>query len=127
MRSKLAAESIPAVPMTIFPKGANTELTSLAEHAGYDVIGIDWCIEPSEARRLVGEEVTLQGNLDPNVLYGGKESIEREVKRMCESFRGGRITKGWIANLGHGITPGVDPDDLRWFFECMHRYSSSKA
>ncbi|KAI0952036.1 hypothetical protein AcV7_007961 [Taiwanofungus camphoratus] len=127
VRSKLAAESIPAVPMTIFPKGANTELTSLAEHAGYDVIGIDWCIEPSEARRLVGEEVTLQGNLDPNVLYGGKESIEREVKRMCESFRGGRITKGWIANLGHGITPGVDPDDLRWFFECMHRYSSSKA
>ncbi|OBZ71919.1 Uroporphyrinogen decarboxylase [Grifola frondosa] len=106
VRSKLAAAQIPAVPMTLFPKGANTALASLAEHAGYDVIGIDWCIEPSEARRLVSDKVALQGNMDPNVLYGGKDAIEREAKRMCEGFKGGKSVKGWIANLGHGITPG---------------------
>jgi uroporphyrinogen decarboxylase len=82
-------------------------------------------MEPSVARDTVGPSVTLQGNLDPNVLYGGKEAIERQVKRMCESFKGGEVTKAWIANLGHGITPGVDPEDLRFFFECVHRYSAN--
>jgi len=125
VRSKLKAEGIAPVPMTLFPKGANTELTSIAKHAGYDVVGIDWCIEPSEARKQVGEMVALQGNVDPNVLYGGRDAIEREVKRMCASFMGGKPPKGWIANLGHGITPGVDPEDMRWFLECVHKYSSA--
>ncbi|CCM05657.1 uncharacterized protein FIBRA_07887 [Fibroporia radiculosa] len=124
VRSKLAAEGIPTVPMTLFPKGANADLAAIAEGTGYDTISLDWCIEPSEARRLVGDNIALQGNLDPNLLYGGRDAIEREVKRMCASFRGGKASKGWIANLGHGITPGVDPEDLRWFFECVHKYSS---
>ena len=88
------------------------------------MIGLDWCIEPSVARETVGQSVALQGNIDPNVLYGGREAIDREVKRMCESFRGGEKAKAWIANLGHGITPGVDPEDLRFFFECVHKYSA---
>ncbi|KAJ8501420.1 hypothetical protein ONZ51_g573 [Trametes cubensis] len=125
VRTKLAAANIPVVPMTLFPKGANTQLTALAEHAGYDVIGIDWCIEPAAARAAVGDKVALQGNMDPNLLYGGRAAIENEVKRMCEGFKGGKAPKAWIANLGHGITPGVDPDDLRWFFECVHKYSAA--
>jgi len=125
VREQIKKGEIPDVPMTLFAKGGNTSLSFLAKNAGYDVLGLDWCIEPSEAREIVGSEVALQGNLDPNVLYGGRESIEREVKRMCESFRGGHNTKAWIANLGHGITPGVDPEDLRWFFECVQKYSSN--
>ncbi|OCH93579.1 uroporphyrinogen decarboxylase [Obba rivulosa] len=125
VRSKLTAQGIPSVPMTLFPKGANTSIPSIAQEAGYDVIGIDWCIEPSVARQLVGDKIALQGNLDPGLLYGGREAIEREVKRMCESFKAGKKAKAWIANLGHGITPGVDPEDLRWFFECVHKYSTS--
>jgi uroporphyrinogen decarboxylase len=111
--------------MILFAKGANHALGFLAENAGYDVLGLDWCIEPDCAKMCVGDKVALQGNLDPNVLYGGREAIERRVRRMCETFRGGKGTKGWIANLGHGITPGVDPEDLRWFFECVHKYSAS--
>ena len=61
------------------------------------------------------------------MLYGGREAIEREVKRMCEEFRVDGKTKAWIANLGHGITPGVDPEDLRFFFECMQKYSANPA
>ena len=124
VRERLAASGIPPVPMTLFAKGANHALSVLAGEAGYDVLGIDWGIEPSEARKIVGDKVALQGNLEPNVLYGGKEAIEREVRRMCTSFQDRRSSKGWIANLGHGITPGVDPEDLRWFFECIHKYSS---
>lgn len=111
--------------MTLFAKGANHALRFLAEHSGYDVLGLDWCIDPIEARRIVGEKVALQGNMDPNVLYGGRDAIESAVQRMCQGFQaeGG----GWIANLGHGITPGVDPEDLKWFFECVHKYSSRSS
>lgn len=113
------------MPMILFAKGANHALRFLAEKAGYDVLGLDWCIDPVEARRIVGANVALQGNMDPNVLYGGRDAIEAAVKRMCEGFRKGK--GGWIANLGHGITPGVDPEDLRWFFECVHKYSSDSV
>jgi len=125
VRQQLEVQGLPIVPLTLFPKGANTSLKHIAQTSGYDVIGLDWCIEPSVARETVGPSVALQGNLDPNVLYGGKEAIEREVKRMCESFKGRGRTKGWIANLGHGITPGVDPDDLRFFFDRVHKYSAN--
>ena len=59
------------------------------------------------------------------MLYGGRDAIEREVKRMAERFKGGGKAKAWIANLGHGITPGVDPEDMRWFLECVHKYSAA--
>jgi len=109
--------------MTLFAKGANHALGFLAQNAGYDVLGLDWCIDPVEARKIVGDKVALQGNMDPNVLYGGRDAIEAAVKRMSEGFRAGK--GGWIANLGHGITPGVDPEDMRWFLECVHKYSAT--
>lgn len=122
----------------------------LAQEAGYDVLGLDWCIDPLDARRAVSLSaatptssthdpiIALQGNLDPDVLYGGHEAIEREVKRMCTSFRTSTSTsssgeksvgppRAWIANLGHGITPGVDPEDMRFFLQCVHKYSSKET
>ncbi|KAF8076046.1 Uroporphyrinogen decarboxylase [Lyophyllum atratum] len=123
VRRRLAAENLQSVPMILFAKGANHALGFLAKNAGYDVLGLDWVIDPAEARQIVGDKVALQGNMDPNVLYGGRDAIEAAVKRICEGFREGK--GGWIANLGHGITPGVDPEDLRWFFECVHKYSST--
>ncbi|KAL0949182.1 hypothetical protein HGRIS_009260 [Hohenbuehelia grisea] len=117
VRSRLAAENIPVPPLVLFAKGANHALATLAESSGYDVLGVDWCIDPAEACRLVGDKVALQGNMDPNLLYAGRDAIESAVKRMCDGFRQGKNKKGWIANLGHGITPGVDPEDLRWFLE----------
>ncbi|EKM80270.1 hypothetical protein AGABI1DRAFT_38222 [Agaricus bisporus var. burnettii JB137-S8] len=122
VRTRLAAEKVPAVPMICFAKGANLSLELLAEQGGYDVLGINWQIDPAEARKIVGDRVTLQGNMDPTVLYGGRDAIEKAVKRMAEGFKSGK--GGWIANLGHGITPGVDPEDLRWFLECVHKYSA---
>jgi uroporphyrinogen decarboxylase len=113
-----------AVPLTLFAKGANQSLPLLAAQSGYDVLGLDWCADPTEARSIVlesGKSVALQGNMDPNVLYGGRGAIETYTKRMCEAF--GK-EGGWIANFGHGITPDVDPDDLKWFFENVHRRST---
>ncbi len=60
--------------MTLFAKSANHAIAHTAEHGGYDVIGLDWCIDPAEARQLVGGKVALQGNMDPDLLYGGKDA-----------------------------------------------------
>jgi len=125
VRARLAESHRPAVPLILFAKGANAPVSLAAvAAAGYDVLGLDWCVVPADARTAAPNKA-LQGNLDPTVLYGGREAIENGVRRMCATFRaGGSPPKGWITNLGHGITPGVDPDDLRWFFECVHKYSA---
>ncbi|KAF7353089.1 Uroporphyrinogen decarboxylase [Mycena venus] len=106
VRKRLAAENLPSVPLTLFAKGANYALASLAETAGYDTLGLDWLVDPAEARRLVKGKVALQGNMDPNVLYGGRDAIESTVKRMCAGFAVDGGSQAWIANLGHGITQG---------------------
>ncbi|KZV73556.1 uroporphyrinogen decarboxylase [Peniophora sp. CONT] len=128
LRAKLSAQNIPHAPITLFAKGANAPSSlKLQVAAGFDTIGLDWCLSGSEARALTGGKVALQGNLDPGLLYAGREALEREVKRMCESFKEGTggECRAWIANLGHGITPGVDPEDMRWFLECVHKYSAA--
>lgn len=124
IREKLSASAVPAVPFILFAKGANHAFQALAQ-SGWDVLGLDWVAPPVEVRRLVGNRVALQGNADPNILYGGKEAIEKEVKRIAGEFAVGGRSKGHIFNLGHGITPGVDPDDLKFFFECVHKYTAS--
>jgi uroporphyrinogen decarboxylase len=127
VRSSLLTLNIPCPPLTLFAKGANASLGLTAKESGFDVLSLDWLVSPSVAVSEVSGHVALQGNIDPNVLYGGKEATEREVKRMCEGFKQGGKTKAWIANLGHGITPGVDPEDLKWFLECVHKYSRSDS
>lgn len=59
-----------------FPKGATLESIELfAKEAGYDVIGLDWTVDPIEARKRVGPNVTLQGNMDPTALYATEVSF----------------------------------------------------
>jgi uroporphyrinogen decarboxylase len=128
VHARLAEHNIPAVPLILFAKGVNAPASlAAAAAAGYDVLGLDWCVAPADLR-AVAPHKARQGNLDPSLLYGGREAIERGVRRMCAAFReGGGPPKGWIANLGHGITPGVDPEDLKWFLECLHKYSAREV
>ncbi|KAI5844292.1 Uroporphyrinogen decarboxylase [Tricharina praecox] len=112
--ARLAELGLDRVPMTVFAKGAWYALDDLCD-SGYDCVGLDWTHDPAEACRIARGRVTLQGNLDPNTLYGGREAITKGVERMVGGFK---EAKGrYIVNLGHGITPGVNPDDLKWFFE----------
>jgi uroporphyrinogen decarboxylase len=115
----------PDVAITLFAKGAHSpsslKLLSDPSVTGYATIGLDWQLDPVEVRELVGDKVNLQGNFDPVVLYGGREGIEREIERVSKRFK--QASGGWIANLGHGITPNVKPEDMGWFLECVHKYS----
>ncbi|TQS37165.1 hypothetical protein Golomagni_02369 [Golovinomyces magnicellulatus] len=107
------------VPMTVFAKGAWYSLDSLC-NLGYQVVGLDWLQDPADAVKIRGSRpIVFQGNADPGILYGSHEEITRAVQSMIKGFGGGKF--GWIANLGHGITPRVNPDDLKFFFKEIHR------
>ncbi|KAK5987700.1 Uroporphyrinogen decarboxylase [Cladobotryum mycophilum] len=120
---KLQSLGLERVPMTVFPKGAWFALDSACD-LGYNVVGMDWLQDPKEAVRIRGSrDVVFQGNADPGVLYGSKAAITEAVHDMVNGFWVEK--KGWIANLGHGITPGVDPENLKFFFEEIHRLTKS--
>lgn len=89
------------VPMVVFAKGAWYALDDLCA-SGYDVVGLDWLHDPAEAVKVANGRVVLQGNADPGVLYGGKEAMTVVVREMVKGFGGGK--RGWIANLGHGMS-----------------------
>ncbi|KAK0309391.1 Uroporphyrinogen decarboxylase in heme biosynthesis [Friedmanniomyces endolithicus] len=109
------------VPMVVFAKGAWYALEELCQ-TKYNVIGLDWLHGPKEAYAVAQKfGKVVQGNADPGVLYGGHEAITKVVEEMISGFGGGK--QGWIANLGHGITPFVKPDDLKFFFQEIHRLS----
>ncbi len=96
------------VPVILFSKGCSTQLEGLAD-TDCDALGVDWTISLSEARERVGDRVALQGNLDPSVLLASRKVIRREVSETLNSFGQGN---GHVFNLGHGITPDVNPDHL---------------
>jgi len=101
--------------MVVFAKGGHYAIKQLST-LDYDVIGLDWTIDPVEARHIVGENITLQGNLDPCALYGPPQQIKEQVKNMVSKFKRQR----YIANLGHGIYPDVDPEHLKTMIVAVH-------
>jgi uroporphyrinogen decarboxylase len=104
------------VPLILFSKGANASLEALAD-TGCAALGLDWTITLDEARHRVGERVALQGNLDPATLLASPEVIRREAKRVLDDF--GRYP-GHVFNLGHGITPDVDPERVAVLVDAVH-------
>ncbi|XP_058031229.1 uroporphyrinogen decarboxylase isoform X3 [Ahaetulla prasina] len=120
VKNKLQENALPAVPMIIFAKDAHYALEDLAQ-SGYEVVSLDWTICPQEARKRIGRNVTLQGNLDPCALYASKEKIGELVKRMLEGFGSQR----YIANLGHGLYPDINPEHVGAFVDAVHMHSSN--
>lgn len=96
-------------PVIVFAKGVHYRLDKLAG-CGADVIGLDWTMEIGKVRKQIGGKVALQGNLDPTILYAEPEKIEIEAEKVMKSFGNG---SGHIFNLGHGILPDVDPENLK--------------
>jgi uroporphyrinogen decarboxylase len=108
------------VPVILFTKGGGQWLESMAD-TGADALGLDWTTPIGEARRRVGNKVALQGNMDPSVLYASPQAIRSEVARILESYGSGT---GHVFNLGHGITPEVDPAHAGAFIEAVHELSA---
>ena len=109
------------VPVILFTKGGGMWLDALAK-TGCHALGLDWTVNLGDARRRVGSKVALQGNMDPAVLRAGPAAIEPEVRRILSSFGDG---SGHVFNLGHGITPDVDPKQAAFFVDTVHRLSNT--
>jgi uroporphyrinogen decarboxylase len=105
------------VPLILFSKGANASLEALAD-TGCAALGVDWTISLGEARRRVGDRVVLQGNLDPATLLASLDVIRREVQRVKQDFG---PQPGHVFNLGHGITPDVDPEHVAALVDAVHK------
>ena len=108
-----------SVPLIVFTKGGGQWLESIAE-SGCDAIGLDWTVDLGEARQRVGQQVALQGNMDPSVLYGSEVAIRNEVESLLASYGTG---SGHIFNLGHGITQYTEPDKVAFFIQTLQALS----
>jgi uroporphyrinogen decarboxylase len=93
------------------------ELLGLLREAGADVVGVDWRVDLDTARARLGDDVAVQGNLDPVAVlsdWGIARAKAREVLRR----NGGR--PGHVFNLGHGVMPETDPEILEQVVELVH-------
>ena len=125
----------PDVPVILFTKGGGLWLDVQADSAA-DALGLDWTMPIDRARQVLTEcqrELTkkhkkiqrskaIQGNLDPATLYGSPETIRSEVKLMLDSAYACGNKTGYVANLGHGITQWVDPENAKVFIDAVHEY-----
>lgn len=110
----------PDIPVILFSKGAVATLEQQAA-TGCDALGLDWCASLSEARKRVGHQVALQGNLDPALLKAPLPVLEEGVRRLLADFGAG---PGHVFNLGHGINPDVDPEQVGALLEMVSRLSA---
>jgi uroporphyrinogen decarboxylase len=119
MVSELKATGVPVI---LFGTSMST-LLPLMRRTGADVIGLDWRIQADDARRILGPEVAVQGNLDPLALFLPPEALEARVQDILT--RAGPT--GHIFNLGHGILPPTDPDAAKRLVDLVHRLSARAA
>jgi len=108
------------VPLIHFATSSSTLLEKMKQ-AGGDVIGVDWRVNLGEAWACLGYDVAIQGNLDPVILLGPVDLIEKEVKRILDEAKG---RPGHIFNLGHGVLPNTPVDHVSFLVDTVHRYSS---
>jgi len=108
------------VPVVLFTKGGCQWLEIMAD-TGADALGLDWSTDMAAARKRVGDRVALQGNLDPAVLYATPEVIREKVAHVLAQFGAG---SGHVFNLGHGITPDVNPEHAGVLVNAVHELSA---
>ena len=109
------------VPVIYFAHNSSAMLGRVKQ-SGADVIGIDWRIEVPDAVNALGNDVTVQGNLDPCVLFGTKDLIR---ERVAHILKGIGNAKGHIFNLGHGILPETPVENAIAMVEAVHELSSN--
>jgi uroporphyrinogen decarboxylase len=111
------------VPCILFTKGGGQWLEAMA-NSGCDALGIDWSTDLGAARHRVGEQVALQGNLDPAVLFAPPEKVRSEARRVLDAFGPG---PGHVFNLGHGISQFTPPESVAALTDEVHTYSMKKG
>ena len=109
------------VPIILYTKGGSPWIVDIAA-TGCAAVGCDWgtFVSLGAVRQLVRDQVALQGNLDPAVLFASSEQIREQVAAVLTDFGEG---PGHMFNLGHGIPPGVSPDRVATLVDAVHQLS----
>jgi uroporphyrinogen decarboxylase len=110
-------DAITEVPKTVFAKGAFFARKNMAS-INCEVVGLDWHTHARATRAIIGDDKTLQGNLDPAVLYGSEDYVVAKTNEMMATFEG----KRHIANLGHGVYPDTEAAKVKLFIETVKAY-----
>jgi uroporphyrinogen decarboxylase len=108
------------IPRIHFGVGTAVLLGAMGE-AGADVVGVDWRTPLDRATKQIGGQRSVQGNLDPAVLFAPWEAVETETRRVLAE---GRAAPGHVFNLGHGVLPETDPDVLTRLVDLVHTASA---
>ena len=106
-------------PVILVTKGGGNWLEMMKD-SGAAAVGLDWTTSLAQARRILGENIALQGNLDPAILRADTQTIENEVRRVLTDYGHGHRH---IFNLGHGITPDIPPEHAAAMIEAVHKHS----
>lgn len=110
-------DAIKEVPVIVFAKGAYFARAEFSK-SSCSVIGLDWNMNIEESRKIIGPDKTLQGNMDPCLLYADRETIEKETIKMLRSFGPHRH----IANLGHGLYPDTDKEKVKFYIDTVKNF-----
>ena len=109
--------AISEVPITVFAKGAFFALEEMKK-INCSTIGLDWNMDIADSKKIFGETKTLQGNMDPCLLYADFATIKKETEKMLKAFGPTRH----IANLGHGIYPDIEKDKVKCFVDTVKEF-----
>ena len=110
-------EAITEVPVINFSKGAHFAIGDLLKLKP-DVLGLDWTINSKDIRRWIDTSITLQGILDPCVLYGNEESVRNSAIEMIQNFQSNHV-----CNLGHGVYPDTPLDNVKTLINTVKAYT----
>jgi uroporphyrinogen decarboxylase len=111
------------IPAIVFTKGGGQWIEQIAD-IGADAVGLDWTVNLTRARKLVGHKVGLQGNLDPAILFASPEQIQAEVRKVLDAFgKPDANGSGHVFNLGHGISQFTPPENVAAMVEAVHSHS----
>mmetsp|Transcript_37146 Transcript_37146/g.54639 ORF Transcript_37146/g.54639 Transcript_37146/m.54639 type:complete len:414 (-) Transcript_37146:40-1281(-) len=116
-------EKYPDVPVIYFANGGSSYL-ELQRDMGADMIAVDWSVDMAEARKILGPDVPISGNIDPTILFGTKEQIEQAV-RDCIDKAGGPGKH--LLNLGHGVMQGTPEEAVGWLVDECKRYKGKDS
>lgn len=105
----------PDLPIIAFPREAGDKYIGFAKAVGADALAIDTSVDATWAAENLQGDTCVQGNLDPKLMVTGGEALQSEARRICDALKGGPH----IFNLGHGITPDADPENVHRLLEAI--------
>ena len=110
-------QRFPGLPVIAFPREAGDKYIGFAKAVGADCLALDTSVDATWAAQHLQKDGCVQGNLDPKLMITGSDALRQEARRIVDALKNGPH----IFNLGHGITPEADPENVHVLLEEIRR------